>query len=116
MRLWSIHPKYLDSKRLVAQWREALLCRVVLDEKTKGYKKHPQFLRIKNHLQPYYFINAFLYTIWEEGQQRNFKFDKSKLMEEFVQKYEEPFQLMEVTDGQIQYEFDLLQKKLGEQK
>jgi hypothetical protein len=25
MRLWSIHPKYLDSKGLVACWREGLL-------------------------------------------------------------------------------------------
>lgn len=114
MRLWSIHPKYLDSKRLVTQWREALLCRAILDGKTKGYKEHPHFLRVKSHSQPYYFINSFLYVIWEEGKQRKFQFDKSKLMENLVQKYEEPLQLMEVTEGQVQYEFDFLQKKFGE--
>jgi hypothetical protein len=41
MRLWSLHPKYLDSKGLVALWREALLAKAVLNEKTKGYKNHP---------------------------------------------------------------------------
>ena len=30
MRLWSLHPKYLDSRGLVALWREALLARQVL--------------------------------------------------------------------------------------
>ena len=30
MRLWSLHPRYLDSKGLVALWREALLAQAVL--------------------------------------------------------------------------------------
>jgi hypothetical protein len=41
MRLWSIHPEYLDAKGLVALWREALLAQNVLQCNTKGYKKHP---------------------------------------------------------------------------
>ena len=41
MKLWSIHPKYLDAKGLVALWREALLAQKVLDGKTEGYKNHP---------------------------------------------------------------------------
>ncbi len=47
MRLWSIHPMYLDSKGLVALWREALLAQNVLLEKTKGYKNHPQLIRFR---------------------------------------------------------------------
>jgi len=42
MRIWSLHPKYLDSKGMVALWREALLAKQVLLNKTKGYKNHPQ--------------------------------------------------------------------------
>ena len=42
MRLWSIHPRYLDSMGLVALWREALLAQAVLRGETKGYKFHPQ--------------------------------------------------------------------------
>jgi hypothetical protein len=41
MRIWSIHPKYLDAKGLVALWRETILAKNVLEEKTNGYKNHP---------------------------------------------------------------------------
>jgi hypothetical protein len=30
MRLWTLHPKYLDARGLVALWREALLVQKVL--------------------------------------------------------------------------------------
>ena len=30
MRLWTLHPKYLDPQGLVALWREALLAQAVL--------------------------------------------------------------------------------------
>lgn len=30
MRLWSVHPGWLDAKGLVAAWREGLLARAVL--------------------------------------------------------------------------------------
>lgn len=36
MRIWSIHPKYLDTKGLVALWRETLLAKHVLEEEQKG--------------------------------------------------------------------------------
>jgi len=114
MRLWSIHPKYLDPKRLTAQWREALLCRAVLEGKTKGYKQHPQFLRIKHHTQPHYFVNRYLLEIWEESKKRGYDFDKSKLMENLHEKYQCPFELLEVTEGQLEYEFFHLQNKLDE--
>ena len=114
MRLWSIHPKYLDSKRLTAQWREALLCRKVLEGKTKGYKSHPQFLRAKNHSQPFYFINYFLYTIWQEATNRGYNYDKSKLIMELSEKYQCPFESIEVTTGQLEYEYHHMQLKAGE--
>ena len=47
MRLWTIHPKYLDVKGLVALWREGLLAQKVLSGKTKGYRNHPQLIRFK---------------------------------------------------------------------
>jgi len=37
MRLWSIQPKYLDGKGVVALWRESLLAQKVL----KGEQKVP---------------------------------------------------------------------------
>ena len=47
MRLWTLHPKYLDPKGLVALWREALLAQAVLKGGTAGYRHHPQLLRFK---------------------------------------------------------------------
>jgi hypothetical protein len=45
MRLWSLHPRYLDAKGLVALWREGLLAQKVLAGLTKGYRHHPQLTR-----------------------------------------------------------------------
>ena len=45
MRLWSLHPRYLDPKGLVALWREALLAQAVLTGQTRGYRHHPQLDR-----------------------------------------------------------------------
>src|SRR5262245_41491340 len=36
LRLWSVHPSYLDARGLVALWREALLAQAVLRGRTKG--------------------------------------------------------------------------------
>ena len=47
MRLWSLHPKYLDTKGLLAVWRETLLAQNVLLGNTRGYKHHPQLQRFK---------------------------------------------------------------------
>lgn len=47
MRLWSVHPKYLDVRGLVALWREGLLAQAVLRGRTKGYLHHPQLERFR---------------------------------------------------------------------
>src|SRR5215467_3185960 len=79
MRLWSIHPKYLDSKGLVALWRESLLAKNVLENKTKGYKNHPQLLRFKQARDPVNCINQYLFEIYNEAKRRNYSFDKKKI-------------------------------------
>ncbi len=67
MRIWSIHPKYLDTKGLVALWRETLLAKNVLTGNTKGYKNHPQLLRFKNTENPLDAINQYLTEIYKEA-------------------------------------------------
>jgi len=52
MRLWTLHPKYLDAKGLVALWREALLAQKVLRGKTRGYRHHPQLFRFAKTNNP----------------------------------------------------------------
>jgi hypothetical protein len=46
MRLWSLHPQYLDPAGLVAVWREGLLA-----GQTKGYKHHPQLAHLTNKVR-----------------------------------------------------------------
>ena len=47
MRIWSLHPEYLDRQGLVACWRESLLAQKVLAGQTVGYIRHPQLARFR---------------------------------------------------------------------
>ena len=107
MRLWSIHPKYLDAKGLVAVWREGLLARKVLEGKTEGYKNHPQLIRFINSENALESINQYLYGIYEESTIRKYNFDKSKLYKINSERVE-----LSVNTKQIEYEFVLLKSKL----
>jgi len=106
MRLWSLHPKYLDSKGLVALWREGLLAKKVLEGKTKGYKNHPQLERFKKYENPLKAINAYLFEVWKEADRRGYEFDLSKIKKVKFEKK------IVVTKGQLAYEFQHLLKKL----
>ena len=106
MRLWSIAPKYLDTKGLVAVWREGLLAKHVLEGKTKGYKNHPQLNRFKQSKNPLALINLYLIAVCQEATQRTYHFDASKLNWDF------PLFQITVTQGQIDYEYQHLLKKL----
>lgn len=106
MRLWSLHPKYLDRIGLVALWREGLLARKVLEGKTKGYKKHPQLERFSNYPDKIKAIDSYLFQVYKEALARNYSFDLSK-----IQDFKEGLKIP-ISFGQIQYEFSHLQKKL----
>ena len=79
MRLWTLHPKYLDSKGLVALWREALLAQAALKGKTSGYRHHPQLLRFKSHADPLAAIATYPRDVHAEGMARNYRFDGTKI-------------------------------------
>jgi hypothetical protein len=79
MRLWTIHPKYLDAQGLVALWREALLARAVLRGQTRGYRNHPQLDRFRGHNTPRSAISAYLAAIHSEATARGYAFDKRKI-------------------------------------
>jgi hypothetical protein len=52
MRLWSLHPCYLDRQGLLALWREALLAQKMLQGQTRGYRFHPQLERFRAQSDP----------------------------------------------------------------
>ncbi|MDP4189551.1 MAG: pyrimidine dimer DNA glycosylase/endonuclease V, partial [Bacteroidota bacterium] len=83
MRLWSIHPQYLDRQGLLALWREALLAKHVLEGKTKGYKKHPQLVRFKTTEKPLDCINQYLSAVYEEAVKRGYDFERNKINWDF---------------------------------
>ena len=47
MRIWSLHPKYLDTNGFIALWRKALLAKKVLEGKNKGYRIILNFIVLK---------------------------------------------------------------------
>lgn len=108
MRLWSLHPKYLDSQGLVALWRETLLAQAVLHGKTRGYRNHPQLERFKHHATPLAAISAYLLAIHAEATARAYAFDKNKII---LAQQALP---LTVTDGQLHYEWRHLLAKLKE--
>lgn len=106
MRLWSLHPRYLDSKGLVALWRESLLAQKVLRGQTKGYRHHPQLDRFKSTPAPVSAVATYLLAVYQEAIKREFSFDASKIGKgRYLGK-------ISVTDGQLIYEMNHLMKKL----
>ena len=79
MRLWSLHPRYLDAVGLVALWREALLAKAVLRGRTRGYRHHPQLARFRAARDPVAAINAYLRAVHAEAGRRGYRFSARKL-------------------------------------
>ena len=106
MRLWSLNPSYLDSKGLVALWREGLLAQKVLLDQTRGYKNHPQLVRFRESENPVGAISAYLRAVASEADLRNYNFDKSKIHSNIAKLK------IAVTNGQLRYELSHLLNKL----
>ncbi|MDA0226008.1 MAG: pyrimidine dimer DNA glycosylase/endonuclease V [Proteobacteria bacterium] len=106
MRIWTIHPKYLDPQGLVALWRESLLARAVLRGDTTGYRHHPQLLRFQTHAAPRTAINAYLESVFLEAESRGYAFNRRKVGPVRTNPR------IESTAGQLQYEWHHLMRKL----
>ena len=107
MRLWSLHPRYLDPQGLVALWREALLAQAVLAGNTRGYRNHPQLERFRSHVAPRSAISAYLQGVHAEAVTRGYSFDRSKIGRVRIQAP------ILVTTDQVQYEWHHLLQKLA---
>lgn len=107
MRLWTIHPEYLDNKQLSTLWRDTLLAKNVLSGLTKHHKSDSQLNRFQNHPIPRKAINFYLSIIWEESQNRNMPFDESKFSKTSLKEKE----FIEVNTGQVSFEFKRLKQE-----
>lgn len=108
MRLWSLHPRYLDPQGLVAVWREGLLAQKVLRGLTNGYRNHPQLLRFRSRKDPVASIGAYLSEIFREAERRGYAFDRSRIFR-FSGKVKPS---IPVTKGQVGFEVAHLSSKL----
>lgn len=106
MRLWSLHPKYLDAQGLVALWREGLLALKVLQGKTRGYKNHPQLERFRAADQPIRMMHAYLGAVLDEARARGYRFNATKI------RRPQTSTRIPISRGQLAYEFAHLKKKL----
>lgn len=107
MRLWTLHPKYLDRQGLLALWREGLLARAVLRGETRGYRHHPQLERFRAHASPEQAVDAYLLAVHEEATARGYTFDRAKLGAC------QPTAGIAVTAGQLAFEWQHLLAKLA---
>jgi hypothetical protein len=106
MRLWTLHPKYLDGRGLVALWREGLLAQAVLRGETQGYRFHPQLVRFRAEPAPLAAIAQYLQAVQGEAAQRGYQFNTAKVGPERTSTQ------IAATAEQLWYEFAHLQGKL----
>jgi hypothetical protein len=117
VRLWSVHPRYLDTVGLTACWREGLLAQKVLTGTTRGYRQHPQLERFRPGSAlaagrvtgwPGDRVVAYLHALADEADARGNRYDRSR-----VAGPRPAVEPDEVTEGQLAYEWALLCGKLA---
>jgi hypothetical protein len=101
-----LHPKYLDSKGIVALWREGLLALAVLRGNTTGYTKHPQLERFREQTNPIETMKGYLWHIFLEAKARGYQFNPVKIQ------HRKKVRQVRVTTGQLRYELEHLRNKL----
>jgi hypothetical protein len=106
LRIWSLHPKYLDSRGLVALWRETLLAQAVLLGKTKGYTHHPQLDRFRERNDPAGFVAPYLHFVHDEAVGRGYNFAAEKI------ERARSARRLSVERGQLDFEWQHLMRKL----
>jgi hypothetical protein len=106
MRLWSLHPKYLDGKGLGGVWREALLAQSVLQGRSSPYQHHPQLIRFRAQSDPLSTLAVYLEGIAKEADQRGYHYNHNLISKEGSSAK------IPVTRGQLHHEWEHLKGKL----
>lgn len=109
MRIWSLHPSLVDSKGLVACWRETLLAQKVLRGLTRGYRNHPQLDRFRSCPDPVGAVCFYLHGLADEADRRGYRFNRDLV----CRPANAPCDVrLPVRRGQVAYERDLLLDKV----
>lgn len=107
MRLWSLHPRFLDRQGLTACWREALLAQAVLAGAMRGYTRHPQLERFREHPDALELVGAYLSGVADEATARGYRFDRDR-----IRMPADATGQLDVTEGQLAHEWQHLLAKL----
>ncbi len=108
MRIWSLHPRYLDRQGLTACWRESLLAQAVLAGTTRGYTRHPQLERFRGFPDPLGVIGDYLSAVADEATSRGYRFDRSLVRQRSIVPV-----VIAVSTGQLELEWAHLRAKLA---
>jgi hypothetical protein len=108
MRIWSLHPESLDRIGLVACWRESLLAQAVLAGSTTGYRRHPHLERFRAAADPLAAIGGYLAGLADDAERRGYRFDRRRILVPST-----PGPRLDVTSGQLGYEWEHLGRKLA---
>lgn len=113
MRLWSLHPQYLDRKGLGGVWLEGFVGLKALSKERLGYSNHPQLERFKTHINPVGALAEYLEHIASEAiSKRGYNYNLG-LLDPYLQHYELGYdKTIPVTQGQVHYEIEWLLDKL----
>jgi hypothetical protein len=107
MRIWSLHPRYLDYQGLTACWRETLLAQAVLAGRTRGYRNHPQLDRFRSQTDPVAAVCLYLHGLADEADDRGYRYDRAR-----VDRLAKPAPTIAVSTGQLALEWAWLRAKL----
>lgn len=110
VRMWSVHPRYLDRQGLTSGWREGLLAQAVLAGRTAGYTQHPQMNRFRATSDPLGAIGAYLAAMHADAVERGYRYDAALI--EHPPTADEWWGAIEVTDDQVAWEWAHLLAKL----
>ena len=82
MRICHISPKLLDTKGLVALWRETLLAQSAIYKNTRSWKNHAQLRPFKIHkdFSVCEYLSNYLHIIAKEAKNRTYNFDTAKIL------------------------------------
>lgn len=113
MRLWSLHPQYLDRKGLGGVWLEGLVGLRALKGERQGYINHPQLDRFKAHVHPVGALAEYLEHIASEAiSTRGYNYNLG-LLDPYLNEYELGYdKTIPVNENQIHYEIEWLLCKL----
>ena len=81
------------------------MAKAVLAGQTRGYTKHPQLERFRQHETPLEAIDSYLWGVYQEAARRGYRFDTTKTKEAITTP-------IPVSSGQLDFERNHLLSKL----